>query len=421
MNNPAPQLPVAARAALAECFAHIRIVRATDMAQSKRFLEAEALLSPNGELPESPSELDLLARIAAQHRQFARARQLWQIVLKKDPENEAAKEALDELDSPWIAVAFVRRFACWAGVIVFASLAVLGLFALSSGFLWSDPRQPQISSVSPAAAIASSVTSDAASEPRNKEDQPSRPAVSSPGTPSASFDAGEWQVRLEQVHQIQAGEARSLAAQMQVVQSNQASLLQNQRAAAGRLESLASPLETLAKQQRDAQRLLEQTRNDIASLAQAQAKALQSAPNALVVPRSRASLNFQIKGISVTPQQDQWVISFDTGLFDRDDHFKIGSKTLLESVAKAIVQTQQKLNVEVIGFSENESPTWPWSSPVDRAALAQARAERAKNFFDRLDIFPSGAVTATVGSPEAQPFPGETRLNRTVILRISGQ
>ena len=102
-------------------------------------------------------------------------------------------------------------------------------------------------------------------------------------------------------------------------------------------------------------------------------------------------------------------------------NFKIGSKTLLESVAKAIVQTQQKLNVEVIGFSENESPTWPWSSPVDRAALAQARAERAKNFFDRLDIFPSGAVTATVGSPEAQPFPGETRLNRTVILRISGQ
>ncbi len=94
---------------------------------------------------------------------------------------------------------------------------------------------------------------------------------------------------------------------------------------------------------------------------------------------------------------------------------------MLESLAKALVQTQEKLRIQVIGFSENESLTWPWSKPKDRAALGLARAERVKNFLDRLDILPSNALTATVGSPEEQPFQGETRLNRTVVLRISTQ
>src|SRR6266404_2590200 len=40
------------------------LARATELAQSGRLLEAEALLT-NGRNPESPKEMDLLARIAA--------------------------------------------------------------------------------------------------------------------------------------------------------------------------------------------------------------------------------------------------------------------------------------------------------------------------------------------------------------------
>src|ERR1039458_10372687 len=92
--------PGLARNALEKCFAQIRLARATELAQSKRFLEAESLLSPNGELPASLGELDLLARVAVQQRRFARARRLWQMILVTEPTNEAAKIALAGLRSP---------------------------------------------------------------------------------------------------------------------------------------------------------------------------------------------------------------------------------------------------------------------------------------------------------------------------------
>ena len=97
MNEQEQQLPTQAQAALEECFAQIRLARATELAQSKRFLEAEAVLMPNGELPKSPHELDLLARIAAQQGRFDEARRLWNTALQKEPENEIYKQCLARL------------------------------------------------------------------------------------------------------------------------------------------------------------------------------------------------------------------------------------------------------------------------------------------------------------------------------------
>jgi hypothetical protein len=76
VNEQEHQLPPQARAALDDYFFKIRLARATELAQSKRFIEAEAVLSPKGELTDNPCELDLLARIAAQQEQFAKARRL---------------------------------------------------------------------------------------------------------------------------------------------------------------------------------------------------------------------------------------------------------------------------------------------------------------------------------------------------------
>lgn len=81
---------------LESCIAKIRFARATELAQSRRFIEAEALLSPKGVLTDDPCELDLLARIAAKQEQFGKARHLWESALLKAPNNEEYTECLKQ-------------------------------------------------------------------------------------------------------------------------------------------------------------------------------------------------------------------------------------------------------------------------------------------------------------------------------------
>ena len=91
------QLPQGVRLALEECFAKMRLARATELAQSKRFLEAQAALMPNGEPPDSPRDLDLLARIAAQQDRLSDARRLWEAALQKDPRNPVYEDCLQRV------------------------------------------------------------------------------------------------------------------------------------------------------------------------------------------------------------------------------------------------------------------------------------------------------------------------------------
>jgi flagellar motor protein MotB len=92
--------------------------------------EAEHLLRKGGEQSLSIEALDLLARIAAQRGNFEQAGELWKTVLEKDPDNEAAKAAIKRLDSPWIAVALIKRLAFLASIAVVFFLSIVGLFAL---------------------------------------------------------------------------------------------------------------------------------------------------------------------------------------------------------------------------------------------------------------------------------------------------
>src|SRR5947208_1678589 len=62
------------RAALKDYSEQLRFARAAELARSRRYLEAEGLLAPKGRVSADPQDLDLLARIAAQQRQYARAR-----------------------------------------------------------------------------------------------------------------------------------------------------------------------------------------------------------------------------------------------------------------------------------------------------------------------------------------------------------
>jgi hypothetical protein len=95
VNEQEQQLSEQARATLDAYFVKIRLARATELAQSKRFAEAEAVLSPNGEFTDNPSELDLLARIAAQQEQFGKARRLWEAALHASPADTEYSQCLE--------------------------------------------------------------------------------------------------------------------------------------------------------------------------------------------------------------------------------------------------------------------------------------------------------------------------------------
>lgn len=113
---------------------------AQNFVASGKLEEAEDLLRQRGEQSLSIASLDLLARIAMQKGQTDQAQQLWKSVLEKEPDNEAAKSALKRLNSPWIAIALIKRIALLASIFVILSLSAVGLFTLFNG---DRPLQPQ--------------------------------------------------------------------------------------------------------------------------------------------------------------------------------------------------------------------------------------------------------------------------------------
>jgi hypothetical protein len=84
---------------LTECFRQIRFARAAELARSRRYMEATVVLSPEGRLPIEARELDLLARIAAQQKQFDRAIVFWKAALQRSPGNETYGRAIQQAEA----------------------------------------------------------------------------------------------------------------------------------------------------------------------------------------------------------------------------------------------------------------------------------------------------------------------------------
>lgn len=84
-----PQLlPAETRDALRNCFFQLRLTCATELAQSGRLLEAEAVRVQNGEQSSNASELDLLTRIAIRLGKFDETRRCWNTAIQREPRNE---------------------------------------------------------------------------------------------------------------------------------------------------------------------------------------------------------------------------------------------------------------------------------------------------------------------------------------------
>ena len=130
MNEQDNQLSAQTRVALEKCLAQIRLVRATELAQSRLFLEAERLMTPDGKLPDDPHELDLLARIAAKQKQFAKARRLWETALQKSPANVEYAQCLErvrKVERTSRLIDSILNYVVWA-VVLFAIAVIVYVF-----------------------------------------------------------------------------------------------------------------------------------------------------------------------------------------------------------------------------------------------------------------------------------------------------
>lgn len=120
----------ATRATIDEYVDQVRFARAAQLAHSNKYLEAEGILCANGHLPESPSELDLLARIAVRQGRNSQARRLWEAALSRDPQNKTYQECLARVgDLPRFPISFDTVLTCVVWItIAFAIVTLLYVF-----------------------------------------------------------------------------------------------------------------------------------------------------------------------------------------------------------------------------------------------------------------------------------------------------
>ena len=382
--------------------ADVAFLAAVSLAGAGRLEDAQSILCADGQLPSSPQGLDLLARIALQAGDVEEARKYWQAALQTNHAYEPARKAVDSLGSPWFALAAAKRFTVLALGSITVGLAVVGLLALFRP-LPQATAQPQ----SVVRSRPTQVT------PRPLPAEP--PKLNDSVAAISASNAAEAVNRLAKSFELQVGQ---LDKQIQTLQQTQATFLAGQEKLFQLTTALTASNNILLSQQQASLDLAEHTRRELVALSDQYTRDRQpktnSAPPSATVP----PLNLSIDGITLEPVHGTWNLQFNSALFDRDDHLRIGSKSQIESVAKALVRTQARIRIQIVGYADNELPTWPWDAPISDTQLGQLRAEKIKAILARMALFSPNALSATNGAGGILPYPGDSRRNRTVVLRI---
>ena len=392
---------------LDQCIENLRFLHASELVRAGKYLEAEAILSPKGQIPETARELDLLARMNAHQERFEAAARYWQAALKKEPGNSNYKTCLEQLSDIQAGKGLSdgeSNTILRVGIGVCVILLIIGLL------YWEHRTAP----------VPVKITLS--------EDKSALPPLNAPSTAAASQTATNienavkihsFEQAIEQLQQSQKDQTLALVGEIAAIKTNQNNLLDSQNAARAQVAVLGDSIAELKKQQADTQQGIELTRSELATLTKPRASA--SAAPELVATHLPTSLDFNlgIPGVTVSAQNSIWIISFDSGLFDRDEHFKIGAKARLQSVAKALVQTQTKFKIRVIGIAEDESPTWPWASAKTYEELGLLRAKSVLLYLRGLEIFPSDKLSAISGAVSQRPFKTPNINNRSVVLEIA--
>jgi hypothetical protein len=77
----------------------LRLARAAELASVGSLFRAEELLMPKGNLPDTPEELDLLARILVRQKRYVEAKKRWGDALRASGGECYYKNALNSLDN----------------------------------------------------------------------------------------------------------------------------------------------------------------------------------------------------------------------------------------------------------------------------------------------------------------------------------
>ena len=432
MSSERPQ-QVTSATALDQCLNHIRFARATELSRSGNHLEAEALLTPDGRVPASARELDLLARIAAQQERFDDAARYWNAALKTDPDNASYKDCLQELSQIRTGgqpTDTARTPLLWSAIVLCALIVLAGLFLSTHRTPPTNLAQhPGTNTATPATVGGTAPPSAPSTTPVAPATIPTVPAPAQPAsteapvTPVAESASAlhRMEQSIEQARQTQRDQLQSLAAQIAGVQVNHALLLQGQSNTHAGLAVLSQSIADIKGQNAGTQRAIELARSELAALAVARAPATPVPTNFQGSLPSLAAFNPGIPGVTISHHNDTWIIRFEPGLFDRDVHFNIGAKARLQSVAKALVQTQARLKVQIVGVAEDEPPTWPWSHPQPPSELGFQRAQRVAAYLRSLGVFPPDKLTPVSGTPSQRPFQSPNRNNRTVALAVTSE
>jgi len=122
-------------AAIIEGFSKkLRLARASELALSRKFLEAESLLCGRGLVSSDPDDLDLLARIYLKQERFTDAREAWNRASVADQNKTRYAPLLEELAK--LEIEYVRRK--WrivaASAIMFAVAMVIIILTKLKGF-----------------------------------------------------------------------------------------------------------------------------------------------------------------------------------------------------------------------------------------------------------------------------------------------
>ena len=121
-----------------------RFLLARILAERSHLDAAQALLEASDQCAATTSELDLAARIALAKGDTQKARELWAVVLSKEPNHAGAMLALRRLGPYWLFFAIIRRSLLICSPIIVLLLGAVGAKSL----IMPDRNTPDISQVS---------------------------------------------------------------------------------------------------------------------------------------------------------------------------------------------------------------------------------------------------------------------------------
>ena len=220
------------------------------------------MLSPKGQVPETATELDLLARIYAYQERFEDAARYWEAALKKDPGNSNYKNCLEQLSDIQAGKSLPdgeRNTAIRVGIGACVILLIIGLLYWSQRvatvpvkvtLIEEKPAQPTPNTQSTTAVSQAATITEAATKNQRSEEI------------------------LDQIQQTQKDQNQSLVSQIATIQTNQTVLLDGQTAARSQIAVLGESIVELKKQQAETQNATELIRSELATLTAARPSAL---------------------------------------------------------------------------------------------------------------------------------------------------